>query len=71
MTGQPTILRTQLGQLAEHLRPALALPDLDTLTSGLAELGRCGSGAHRQRTEFGRRHRLQDVVDLLAGDLLR
>ncbi len=24
-----------------------------------------------QRTEFGRRHRLQDVVDLLAGDLLR
>jgi glutamate---cysteine ligase / carboxylate-amine ligase len=58
--------------LVDHLRPALRnTGELDFVTDGLAGLIGAGCGAQRQRAAFAARHRLEDVVDMLTGQVAR
>jgi carboxylate-amine ligase len=59
----------QSARLLRYVWPALvAAGDAELVTSLLADVRVRGNGAQRQRSAYQRRHRLEDVVDLL-GDL--
>jgi carboxylate-amine ligase len=68
VTGLLTPVSVQLENLLEHIRPALraGAGDWDFATAGIAALREKGGGAERQRAEFERRHRMEDVIDMLA-----
>ncbi|MGM1064597.1 carboxylate-amine ligase [Saccharothrix sp. Mg75] len=56
-----------LRQLVRHVRPALReTGELRTVNALLTKVLRDGNGAVRQRLAFGRRGRLEDVVDVLT-----
>ncbi len=59
----------QVGLLLDLLRPALEdLGDWDRVRSTVAGIVTGGTGAARQRRAFERRHRLEDVVDLVISE---
>jgi carboxylate-amine ligase len=67
VTNQLTPFSVQLEHLLDHIGPALrtGADDLERATKGIAALLEKGGGAERQRAAFHRRHRLEDVIDLL------
>jgi carboxylate-amine ligase len=65
VTGQLTPVQSQLDDLVELLRPVLR-EDLESVKAGVARLREQGTGARRQRTAYGRRQELVDVVDAMV-----
>jgi carboxylate-amine ligase len=68
MTQRLTPVSVQLADLLAHIGPALRAGsgDLEYAGEGFARVLEDGGGAERQRAAFQRRHRLEDVLDLLA-----
>jgi carboxylate-amine ligase len=60
-----------LDHLLERIGPALRAAELTFVDEMIGWLRATGGGAARQRAAYGRRHRLADVVDMLAEQTLR
>ena len=61
--GRPVRAATVVGEMLEHVRPALeAAGDDDLVAEGLRRVLTEGTGADRQRAAFRRTSRLTDVV---------
>jgi len=59
-------------RLLDFVRPALVdFGDWDRVRSLVAGVVAGGTGAVRQRRAFARRHRLEDVVDLVVSETAR
>lgn len=65
VTGELAPVQSQLDDLVELLRPSLR-DDLEFVKAGVARLREQGTGARRQRTAYGRRQELTDVVDAMV-----
>ena len=62
-TGRPAPAAAVLGDLVDHVRPALvAHGDERTVDDGVAEVLRRGNGAQQQRAVYERTHDLAAVV---------